>query len=250
MIHYFLKLKFYLGFTSAIHVYFNKVILKSKLSVPFLKHKITIRHNDFADNQTFNEVILKGCYRNLLSNKSSVTRIVDLGSNIGLSAASFLSEYPNASIVVVEPEKDNVLVLNENLQPYIDEGRTVFKFNSPVYSKEVVLNLFDSLKGSHGFRVSENLESSNSLQTMDSVTINGILEKVGWDSIDIIKIDIEGAEFELLQENIEWIQKTKYLIIETHDRFKKGSTKQLFKSLEPFNYMVQIINENFFIKFY
>jgi hypothetical protein len=146
----------------------------------------------------------------LLSNKSSVTRILDLGSDIGFAAASFLSEY----------------------------------------SKEVVLNLFDSLKGSQAFGVSENLESNNSLQTMNSITINGILGKVGWDSIDIIKIDIEGAEFELLQENIEWIQKTKYLIIETHDWFKKGSTKQLFKSLEPFNYMVQIINKNFFIKSY
>jgi FkbM family methyltransferase len=249
MLQYFFKLKFFLGVRQALRVYFDKVFLKRDISIPFLKHKMKIRYDNFADNQTFNEVILKGAYRHLMNNPQEVTRIIDLGSNIGLSAVSFLSEFPNAELVLVEPEQDNLKVLKENIAPYIKEGRKISLFEAPVFSKVLDLTLYDSKTGSHGFRVSSNDSVQNSIGKIESVTLNGILENNGWDRVDLIKIDIEGSEFELLQENTEWLGKTNCLVIETHDRFKKNCTKQLFKALEPYNYNMSVVNQSLFVSF-
>jgi FkbM family methyltransferase len=249
MLNYFFKLKFYLGLRSAIKVYLDKVIFKRKITIEFLKHKIMIRHDDIADNQTFNDQVLKGTYRGLLDNPHNVQRIIDLGSNIGLSVVLFLCDYPNVEIVAVEPEQRNLDVLKENIKPYLAEGRKVILYEAPVYSREMELTLYDPNTGSHGFRVTSDEHIGNSIGKVDAVTLNGILKNMEWDSVDMIKIDIEGAEFELLSENTEWLGKTKYLVIETHDRFKENCTKQLFKALEPYKYKMSIVNQSIFINF-
>ena len=43
------------------------------------------------------------------------------------------------------------------------------------------------------------------------------------ESIDILKVDIEGAEKEVF-ETCDWIDAINCLMIETHDRFKPGSS--------------------------
>lgn len=213
--------------------------------MPFIVHPFKLRHDDFADNQIFNYVVLRKCYWGI-ADRNEVYRIIDLGAHMGLSAVSFLSEYPNAELIVVEPDLGNFNVLVENTTPYNSPIERVYCYNTAVYGEETELFLTDPKSGSHGFQMAE--ESSNeSSKAMQAVTVNGLLKKHGWDEVDIVKINIEGAEKELFENNTEWIARTKCLVVETHDRFKDGCTKSLFKALEKYPYKVRIVEQNLII---
>ncbi len=240
-------MKFYLGWATALRVLFDKRIKKGTIKVPFLIHPFRIRHNDAADNQIFNEVILKRAYAGVDTNPNGVLRILDLGANIGLSAVSFLSEYPRAALAVVEPDTENFKLLNENIKPYVLQGREVHFYNTAVYNVETELFLEDPGVGSHGFRMVQG-KPSNAKGAMSAVTINGLLTELKWDSVDIVKIDIEGAEKELFELNTEWLDKAKYVMVETHDRFKPDATKTVFAALASRSYKMKIWNQNLLFK--
>ena len=64
--------------------------------------------------------------------------------------------------------------------------------------------------------------------------------------IDLLKIDIEGAELEVFSNNYEsWLPKTKALIIETHDQDRKGTTRPFFSTIAKYNFSTTISGENF-----
>jgi FkbM family methyltransferase len=239
---YFFKLKFYLGTTTAIKVYWDKCVKKGLLKVPFIKHPFKIRYGDFADDQIFNEVILKRSYHGLTA-EDKVSRIIDLGSNIGLSVISFLSDYPKAEVVAVEPDVENFKILNENTKPYNDGANRIHNFNTAIYNREIELYIENPDVGSHGFRMVEGVIPRHR-GSVKSITMNNLLVQLGWNVVDIIKIDIEGAEKELFETNTEWIGKTRFLIVETHDRFKMDSTKAVFRALEKYPYTMKVLNRN------
>ena len=76
--------------------------------------------------------------------------------------------------------------------------------------------------GAWGYRT----EASNgkSALSVKAVSIPTIMKQYHMDFVDILKVDIEGAEYELFEKNYEdWIDKVGLIIIETHDRFKPNS---------------------------
>lgn len=239
---YLLKLKFYLGTKAAFRVFYDKCIKKGDISVPFIKYRFKLRHDDFADNQIFNYVILRKCYWGI-ADKNKISRIIDLGAHMGLSAVSFLSEYPHAELIAVEPDPDNFKVLVENTMPYNFPTKRVHCYNTAVYNQETELFLTDPSSGSHGFQIVQE-KSKETDKTIRTVTVNGLLKKHGWDYVDIVKINIEGAEKELFESNTEWLIRTKFLIVETHDRIKNGCTKSLFKALDGYQYKMRILEQN------
>lgn len=83
---------------------------------------------------------------------------------------------------------------------------------------------------------------------MTSITIDKIIELYNIDKIDILKIDIEGSEKEVFEES-EWLDKVNILIIELHDRMKKGCSQSVLNSVMKFDFSLQINGENLiFIK--
>src|SRR6266404_2057395 len=48
--------------------------------------------------------------------------IVDCGANVGYSSAYFLSRFPEARLVAVEPEAENFAILKQNLVPFGDRA--------------------------------------------------------------------------------------------------------------------------------
>ena len=62
MFYLFFKYKFYLGFWDAFRVFIQMKIFKKRLKVSFIKFPFYINFGNVADNQTFNEVILKNLH--------------------------------------------------------------------------------------------------------------------------------------------------------------------------------------------
>ena len=252
-IHYFFKLKFYLGLADACRVLWAKEIAKSSLRVKGVNHEFFIRYDDFADNQIFNEVILRKAYAGLLHEKRTVRRILDLGANIGLASITFLSEYPDAEIVAVEPEMENFSLLLKNVAPYNERKERARCLRAGVWNKDGKLLLVDSQTGSHGYRVTEYGQGEQLRKDeIEVYSIRSLLRNAGWEGkmIDIVKVDIEGSEKELFEADTEWLEYVRCLVVETHDRFKPGSSKAVFAALSEHDYRLVVRGSNliFYLK--
>jgi len=73
------------------------------------------------------------------------------------------------------------------------------------------------------------------------------MEKYSLREIDMLKIDIEGAEKYLFQNNPhEWLSKVKCLIIELHDNLQPGTSQAFFREMAKYDWFTFIKGENIF----
>jgi FkbM family methyltransferase len=165
--------------------------------------------------------------------------IIDGGANVGYASIFFANTYPNAKIVAIEPERTNFEVLKYNTKSY--EQVEIIK--SGLWHKNTHLKVKDIGLGKWGAIV----EETDSLDPdgFRAITISSILESSKMDEIDILKLDIEGAEKELfLYEYQGWLEKVKVIIIELHDRMKKGCSNSFFRAISNYNFVSFVKGEH------
>jgi len=230
-------LKKHLSFGEAASIYLKmKTGNWNNFNLKKLKYSFSFRNNPF-DFATFEEVILKEDY-NLTINFNPST-IIDGGANIGLTSVFFANKYPNADIVAVEPEKGNFEMLKKNTKNY---GR-ISLIRSGIWSHSAILSVIDEGKGNNSFTVAEIL--SPKVDSINAISIYDIMQERSWDTIDILKLDIEGAEKNVFEKNFEqWLPRVKILIIEFHDRMVEGCSSTVLKALSNYSFRSEIKGEN------
>lgn len=168
--------------------------------------------------------------------------IIDAGANIGISSLYFNMKYPEASIIAIESEKSNYKLLCEN----ISEIKNIKPINAGLWNKNGFIEVKDIGLDKWGFIVQDT--DGNNPNKITAITIDKIIELYNIDKIDILKIDIEGSEKEVF-ENSNWLDRVDILIIELHDRMKKGCSQSVLNSVMKFDFSLQINGENLiFIK--
>ncbi len=117
--------------------------------------------------------------------------------------------------------------------------------NCGIWNKITNLLVKDVGFGNWGFVVEEvDTETPDSIR---AITITDIMKMYNIDYIDILKIDIEGSEKELFESAYEeWLPKVHLIIIELHDRFRKGTAKSFFKTMSDYNFSLTLKDENIY----
>mgnify|MGYP006101779395 FL=1 len=216
-----------------------KIGMTRAIKMPNILHPIALRPRT-SDLPTFDQVFLGLEYN--INFTFKIERIIDAGGNIGLAAIYFANKYPNAKITSVEPEKDNFKMCVKNTKNY-NNVTPVQKALSNSNGEELYIK--DSGLGSWAFTTVSKREGIPESNKVLTINIEEILNQNNWDIVDIVKIDIEGAEKELFDSNFErWIPKTKCIIIELHDRMKKGCSKSFFKTISQYNFSCELRGEN------
>lgn len=167
--------------------------------------------------------------------------IIDAGANIGVFSRIIREINKDAFIVAIEPEKDNYQILKDNLT--YDNCDCIQK---GLWNKKCNLIINPSETGEWGFTVSETKKKGD----IEAIGISDILEKYNFKHIDILKIDIEGSEYEVFDETCEeWIEKVTMFIIEFHDGKKEGCSKRILEKMKKHGFKQKKHNENYvFIK--
>lgn len=166
--------------------------------------------------------------------------ILDCGGNIGCAAVYFANEYPNAQIYSIEPEKNNFKLLTFNTNFYDN----VHPIRSALWDKETFIRVEDKGFGLAGYMTSET--KNNDPNALRTTTVSKLLADSGFKEIDLLKIDIEGAEKEVFgAPNVdEWLPKVKVLVIELHDRMKRGCSYEVFKAVSKYKWFFAFRGEN------
>lgn len=175
--------------------------------------------------------------------------IVDLGANVGYATVFFALKYPQARILAIEPETENFALLVKNT---LALGDRVNRERAAVWYKDGSLGLetedYDGTPmGAWGARVSDRPGSVR--HTVPCWTLSTLYQKYKLAKVDILKIDIEGAEKELFTyEPHSWLAKTEFVIIETHDRFQPGSEQAVRTALAREFQELPSLGENLFFR--
>lgn len=216
--------------------FFNEYNVKL-VDVPNISTPVCVRM-DTSDPYVFQQIFQQYDYH-LPKLPFTPSLIIDGGANVGYSSVWFANLFPEAKIIAVEPEKSNLEVLKYNTIPY----KQVEIINSGLWDKNIFLNIKDVGLGKWGIMVEETDEPN--LSSLRAVTIDKILENSGFQEIDILKLDIEGAEKELFSSGYEkWIDKVKIIIIELHDRMKKGCSQSFFSAVSKYDFAFTMRGEN------
>ena len=199
------------------------------------EHPLYLRNNPY-DFVTFCEVTLREAYNSKLP---TADFIIDGGGNIGLTAAYFARQYPEALIVTIEPEAGNFDMLTKNTA----SSDLVRPLKGGIWNKATNLQIVDNTSGNNAFTVTE-LEAP-AADSIVAYTIAEIMALHERSTIDIVKLDIEGAEKNVFASGYEdWLPRTRLLIVELHDRMQPGSSRAVLKAVCEYDFSLTVQGEN------
>ena len=153
--------------------------------------------------------------------------IVDAGGYIGTSAIALKQIYPKAKIIVIEPSRNNLAILKKNL-----EGISNIKivYGALVGSSKKTITLKNRGTREWGYTVvSKPLDNANAkpLQKTPAFVLKDLLGQR--EEIGLLKLDIEGGEYDLLKNDIKTLKKIPVVFAELHDRIISGCEEMYFK---------------------
>ena len=161
--------------------------------------------------------------------------IIDAGANIGLVSIYFANTFPNSEIFAIEPEEHNFEILRRNVAPY----GNIIPIHGALWSENKDLDLVDPGLGKWGFMTQgddiDNESLGKKCHRVRGMTVDRIMEEQRIESIDILKIDIEGAEREIFFDSSSWIGKVDALIVELHERMKSGCNRSFYNGTNGFD---------------
>ena len=224
--------------------------LRTKFLFIFKKRgliKIRLKENHIfaraktTDLYAFDQIFIEEEYK--LPIKIKPKLIIDAGANAGYASYYFAQTYPNAQIIAVEPEESNFKILTKNLS----KQKNIKLIKSAIWSKNTYLKIRNKTSQKWSFRVEE---TNNKKDAFKSITISEILKKSKHTEIDILKLDIEGAEKEVFSKNFKpWLSKTNIIIIEFHEGYSPGCRKVFHNAIKKYNFKAFNNGENeIFIK--
>jgi FkbM family methyltransferase len=181
---------------------------------PGIRHPMHVRLRT-TDASVYSEILRRGLYDFDLPFSPQI--IVDAGANIGMASIYFANKYPKAKIIAIEAEASNFAVLARNVQPY----SRITPVHAALWNRdgEICIGQPDSTTGAFGNWGFITQESQGT--KVRAITMRTLMKETQIDSVDLLKMDIEGAEKEVF-EACDWIGNVRCLMIELHDRYKSG----------------------------
>lgn len=193
--------------------------------------KILLRR-DTSDYRVFAEIFLFRDYNYNLP--LSPKTIVDAGANVGYASLWFHHKFPDVNIIAIEPEESNFDLLTSNTSKI----KNIQCIKKGLWPKSTNLEIINEDGSKYGFITREiSAKNKDSIETCTMLEITKLFNNMGLEFIDILKIDIEGAEKELFSENVEnWIDKVKVIILELHENIRPGCTDVVLSSLQKHHF--------------
>ena len=140
----------------------------------------------------------------------NVRVIVDCGANIGITSLFLAARYPRAKILSVEPHPENFVLLKTN----VETVPRILPIRACITGTPQSTVRFTADQAAWGNRIAR--DSHGIL--VPAITIDELCEQNAIEKIDLLKLDIEGAEKQVL-ENGTFLARTEHIIVELHGEY-------------------------------
>ena len=156
----------------------------------------------------------------------SIEYIVDLGSNIGVTAMFWAQRYPDARMALVEPDPDNFKLLQRNTAAF--RHRCVL-LNAAVSDRGGETSFFRSDR-EYGHSILKTDDCVSEIQ-VKALTVSDVLREAEFPRVDLLKMDIEGGEEIVMPTIRNWKHAPRYLIAELHPPYDFDAFKEHCRSV-------------------
>lgn len=181
---------------------------------------------------TFHRVFLRDEYEISRCGDRKMECVVDLGANVGyfsIRMAGLAKRVISCEAIKANAEK---LVMN------VDGRKNICVINKAVAGKKGFIKLFkptiDRCSGRYSVIFNYNSRSENEFESVECITLDELFEEHRITRCDLMKMDIEGAEYETLYNaSDETFKKTDKIVGEYHD-FKKVNKNSNIRSLKRY----------------
>ena len=181
----------------------------------------SLRRNS-SDFLVFDQIVIERSLSPIIKiikdNKLAINYILDCGANVGVSSVYLSKQFPEARILALEPEPDNFVQLKNNI--LLNNIQNVSSLQKGVWSKKAMLEHDVNFCYAKGWAFSVREPSGNN-GTIEVDTIENILRAAQFPTIDYIKMDIEGSEFEVIRNFHGWqyyFDRVKIISVEIHEK--------------------------------
>jgi FkbM family methyltransferase len=134
--------------------------------------------------------------------------IWDLGANIGLTMAYFACRFPQARVLGVELDADNVGLARRNVAAWANRCEVI---HAAVWRDDGEIHYRGLPGGTSSYQVTAEAEGT----PVRAVSIATLLREHSG-PVDYMKVDVEGAERELLQDGTGWSDRVRCVKVELH----------------------------------
>lgn len=141
--------------------------------------------------------------------------IIDAGAHIGMTTLYFKKQFPGAEIIAIEPNTINFKLLEENVWENQLDDVTTIQAALTSYGNEAEFFADEKqswLSTASLVQGAWNGEQSTQRQVVPAMQLSSLITR----HVDLLKLDIEGAEQEVLQEAREKLPLIKKILMEFH----------------------------------
>ncbi len=211
----------------------------TSVSIPGIDHPLWARAGT-ADVETFEEVFVTRQYDVVLADFNP-RHVLDLGANIGYASVDFSARWPLAQIVAVEPVEENLQLLRRNIAAWPN----ITAVHGAVWSRSARLLVANPHDAPNAYRMGE--PSGPVTGEVPAYTVAQLMMQhdCGW--LDLVKMDVEGAEVEIFHGNVDWLDRVGVLIVELHDRIRPGCAQAFYAALHGRRFTQEISGSNLVI---
>jgi FkbM family methyltransferase len=187
-----------------------------EFQLPHMTNPVAIR-TGMSDMQVFHDIFIWGEY-GFLKPVAERTTVLDIGANVGYSSAYFAGIYPKCEVVAVELMHSNFEQLSRNTAFLGNRIRTV---EAAVWSHNNGVSIADDTfrDGDAWTHHASEAEAGKSL--VPSITMLDLMREHAMPHVNVCKIDIEGAEYELFADGKRhWVNHCDVILLEIHEDLK------------------------------
>lgn len=138
----------------------------------------------------------------------------DLGANAGLTMAHMATLLPHARIVGVELDEENQLLCRSNI---VDWGERCEVIHAAVWVADGTVAYERPAGQEQSFHVSADPlpDESDHAGSAPAISLDTLLKRTG-SPVDYVKMDIEGAEMQVLKQSTSWAEHVRSIKVEVH----------------------------------
>jgi FkbM family methyltransferase len=225
---FFFKTKYYMNVRLPAKLGHNikKIVTKNALYEITLLNDFTVYARDFkhSDLHVFKQIFGLEEYRivykilELNNDFKEDTIIIDAGANVGYTSVYFCQFFDNLKIFAVEPSAENAKLYLKNTKNI--SNCNVIKLYQKALSHKTGLQycLDRNFRDQKDWAIAT---SENPEGDIAGISVDEIIEENNLTHISLLKIDIEGAERFIFNEDndLSFLKITRVVALEIHDEF-------------------------------
>jgi FkbM family methyltransferase len=202
-----------------------------RVRVPAVGHPVIARFNNSDLVLLLGIFLHKDCH---LSLQPPPGTIIDLGANTGLTATAFHVQFPNLTLIAVEPDPEAFALccLNTQSHPHTTCLQRI------IGSQDGWGHLFNSEAISMARRYA--IEDVGGNRGIPVTTVASLLHEFDCPPPILVKIDVEGAEIDLFSHAGDWLPNVQAVLVEPHGA---GTDELIRKTLQQHRFRASQVGE-------